>query len=790
MKIKRLVLIAAAALMALAGCKKEGNPTGELSVNPSSLEFEVEGGTQSVKVSSPRAWKLKNAPEWLAFTVNGKSIAAEDASVPAGDATVEVTATSNTGFERNVSVTFDGGTLARKNVKIFQAGNSNYTTIAEVRAMLGTKESVVIPDNTVVKVQVVSNSSLDALTSKKGAFVQDETGGLNLFCAAEHKMAFGDIVTIDLGGATLKPYAVLLEVEGVALDKITTVTAGAQVLPIKATVKEFLDNKFESQYIELDEPVQVAEADLSKTWVMNSNHTSINLVSKSGKTFVARTGKYATFGKDKVPQGSGTLRGIATIYNDGMQIIFAQTTDYSGLTGSRFAVETEKVVTDKIALVVAASKGADVTLKNATVLAKAISDQDDPENAKTTFLVTDVDGKDVLLVYEADVPGLKVGDNVEIHGTLSEYSKTPQITGAAVTINSSGTVTYPTPVDATSDFDTHAFKNGDYASVTGTYVTDGKYKNIKVNGATTKMGSILYPDPKVFDLSALENVPNVTFTGYYLYATGTGSMYNWFILTDAKAGTAGYMTIAPESQKISATETSASFAINSNVDWTIVLEGAGANIDKTSGNGNATITITVPENADIENEKVYTAKVSSKAGEKTFTLTQGKAVDPSLKVVELSNAEIIAAFVDYEKDPKATTSYTDYTISSASGDWVGNMNADKGMKYLQLRNQQNAHICSPVFSSNVQKVELVINSKTIERTFHCVPVDTKLMTAKDDTYNKTGNEAVIANSYGSVKCEKSKAQTVTIEFKGDTKQFKLIAFDGAVYIDAIKVYLK
>jgi hypothetical protein len=98
---------------------------------------------------------------------------------------------------------------------------------------------------------------------------------------------------------------------------------------------DFLANKYEGQYVAI-EGVQVADADLSNTFVMGGAHTSINMEDASGNKFVVFSSKYATYGATAVPQGSGTIKGISSINNGNMQIIFCQTSDFAGLTGTRF----------------------------------------------------------------------------------------------------------------------------------------------------------------------------------------------------------------------------------------------------------------------------------------------------------------------------------------------------------------------------------------------------------------------------------------------------------------------
>ena len=216
------------------------------------------------------------------------------------------------------------------------ADPADVITIAEVLA-LGQGATI----NGVIEGVVVSNLDLNNLTSKKGMYVQDETGALQFFLAANHSFAFGTKVQIDLTGATLGNYNGAVQVSGLALEKITAVSTGNTVEPKTVAMADFLANKYEGQYVAL-EGVQVVAADLAKTWVSGNAHTNINMEDAQGNKFIVFSSKYAaeTYGDETVAQGSGTIKGIASINNGNIQIIFAQASDYAGLTGERFATVT------------------------------------------------------------------------------------------------------------------------------------------------------------------------------------------------------------------------------------------------------------------------------------------------------------------------------------------------------------------------------------------------------------------------------------------------------------------
>ncbi len=192
--------------------------------------------------------------------------------------------------------------------------------------------------NAMIEGVVISNMDLNNLTSKKGMYVQDATGGLQFYLAENHTFAFGDKVQIDLSGAQIATYNDATQISGLALAKITKISSGNAVEAKTVSMADFLANKYESQYVAL-EGVQVVDADLSKTWVMGGAHTSINMEDANGNSFVVFSSKYATYGAETVAQGSGTIKGIAG-YNKGtVQIIFGQESDYAGLTDARFGQE-------------------------------------------------------------------------------------------------------------------------------------------------------------------------------------------------------------------------------------------------------------------------------------------------------------------------------------------------------------------------------------------------------------------------------------------------------------------
>ena len=350
-------------------------------------------------------------------------------------------------------------------------------TVAEVLA-----STSALPEGSYIEAVVISDMTLNNLTSKKGLYVQDATGGLQFYLAANHSLNFGDKVKIDLSGVEVGEYNGAVQVSGVALEKITTISTDNAVEPKTVTVADFLANKYEGQYIAI-EGVQVAESDLAKTFVEgtgdSAKHTSINVETADGKTFVIFSSKYASYGAETVPQGSGTIKGISSISKGTMQLIFAQESDYAGLTGERFGdnaggeepePEPEPEVST-VAEVLKSTKGDAVSTKG-TVMA----------THQRGYILGDATG--AIYVYTNSAPTVAVGNNVTLSGTFDNYLGTLQIKDAVVSANDKSTTapSYPTPVDLTDQAAYDAFKTyGDSSPVDFPYVkikgvlSDGRY---------------------------------------------------------------------------------------------------------------------------------------------------------------------------------------------------------------------------------------------------------------------------------------------------------------------------
>lgn len=620
MKLKNILLALAASVFAIAACSKtqEDDSEPSLTIDPKGeITLSADGGSQVVKVTSNKDWKIVSDVDWLSFSVDGSDVAGQTIKASSSAVEVEISALKNDGFERQTSIRFNGGSQAKATLIVKQEGAPmSYTTIAEVRAMLGTETKITIADGIIIRGMVVSSTALNDLTSKKALYIQDETAGINVFCAADHSLAFGDDAVMNLAGQSLELYGGSPEVNGLPLDNITKISSGNDIQPIKATADDFLANKYDGRYVSVDN-VQVADADLSKTWVVGGAHTSINMVTKDGGTFVVRSSKYSTFGTQTVPQGSGTIYGIATNYNSTIQLIFAKDSDYAGLTGERFKVEGSTLTVDQA-----------ITKKNGAVSVKGRVIAASPAG----FVINDGTQNNLYVNDQKDA--VAKDDIVVVSGEMTTY-------GPAARLNASSVEkvqeTLPeTPAQSVQELggkigDLKCSGSAVRISIVGTLKIDGQYNNLIFDGIEKPQGSIYTSE----NLESYDG-QRIKATGYF---AGSTSNYFQIVAETVAPDTDDYLSLSPESANVGCSATSAKFQINSNVDWTVVSETSGFTVSPASGNGNGEVTVSFAANTDPAAPKVATIKVSSKLGDKTFTLTQAKYINAGSSRFEKVTAE-------------------------------------------------------------------------------------------------------------------------------------------------------
>ena len=441
MKFGKLFLCVIASAALLAGCKEEepgttGTPS--ISVDATALKaFSIQGGQdeiQQVTVTSNRDWEIEKKVDWI--HVNPESGSASDAPQ-----TVDIYVDSNEGgIARNAKITFKAG-VVNKEVTISQEGKEvEYTDIADIRA-LGAS-STKIEDGTYIKGIVISDQKgLDNLSSNKSIYLQDESAGIQLFCAANVHEDYvrGDEVTVDVSGLIVSEYGQALQIVegtdaegrtiGVPVARLAKVSSGNAITAKEITMEQLLSYEFEGQYVSISSPVQVVDADLEKTFVVGGKATSIKFTDAEGYTFEVRTSQYAKFKDEQVPQGSGILKGIASRYNNTAQVVFSTAEDWIALTGARFEVEAPEAEAVTIEEFLAKEEGATYYQLEGVVTGL----EDSPYG---NFTLVDATGE--VYVYGCDASatagdktfsqtGVKEGDVIVLIGKRASFNGKPQV---------------------------------------------------------------------------------------------------------------------------------------------------------------------------------------------------------------------------------------------------------------------------------------------------------------------------------------------------------------------------
>ena len=779
MKFKELLIaVATAALCASAAvsCSKDNasTPSGDptISLDKTTLSFEAKGDPQTVKLTTNREWAVQkdSSLNWITVTPE-KGVS--------GEAIVTVAVNPNNDDERSASLIFTTGSASVK-LSVKQAGSAptNYSAVKDIRA-LATTSGAKIADSTYVLCVVTSNySELSNLTSGKTCYVQDANNkgadtGMQIYFSASHSFPFGSVIKVDLSGQSVKLFNGTVEIDGCPLDKAKLISSEGTIAPTEISEADFMSGKYEGQYITIKEPVQVVSADLSKNWASADAHQSIGMEFADGSTFVVFSAKYATALQSKtVPQGSGKIIGTAGIYNGTIQLYFTALTDADALTGERFQTETKALSVDE-----AIAKASGMATVKGRVIATSTSG----------FVINDGTQNNM---YVAKVnSGTKVDDLVTVTGTLSKY-------GTAIRFNSdisfgpctdaiaqtpSQTVTEVTPEQIqNATFDSKG--SASRISFSGVLSTDGTYYNLAIPGVAKPKGSIYTSE----DLSAYIG-QSIKVTGYY-----AGHTSNYFMIVSEKieSDTSDYFSVSPATVSVAAAGGSAAVSVSAagSVAWSATVSDAAVTLDKASGTGSATVNLTVAENTAYtarEFTVTFTTTADVATKEYKVAVKQASAADPSQSVLYLTNAEIKAAIIDACNEAKKNA-YLTYSINSASGTWGAYTYCTASTTYLQINNKNGYMVKSPVFASSIEKVELAINKTTaVGRTVCLVPTTVELPTSA--TYT---DEAVYSKAYGSASPAGKVDETVSIEFSTDAKDFCVVAKDGALYIDAITVYLK
>lgn len=155
----------------------------------------------------------------------------------------------------------------------------------------------------------------------KAAFISDGTASIELYMESTSGLRIGDSIRVYLNGATVSEYSGTPQIQDLDPNNITILKNGCEVNVTELSISDM--NEFDNHICELvkfDE-VEFVEADLNKPYADSAGYGSRIINDCEGTSQVTvRTSNYASFAKQTIPSGNGSITGILTKYKSGSNV--------------------------------------------------------------------------------------------------------------------------------------------------------------------------------------------------------------------------------------------------------------------------------------------------------------------------------------------------------------------------------------------------------------------------------------------------------------------------------------
>lgn len=593
MKLKNLYLgsFALTAMLFAQSCEdKNDGPTGAPSIELSTqtLDFEKDGGSQTIKLTATRDWNVTNVPDWIAVYPKSGN--------PAENKEVTVTVLENTGMDRSQEIKFTIG-FDGKTLTVNQKGT-------------GSASEMIVYHNDFDKEKATKTDtkwpfldSFEGWKNAKGSGAGSETYAYNAVTVRSNSTSGGSYSDYSGSDANNLFFGsdAYFSVQGIKLSSEVnyTLSFGAEKY-----------NQDNGSLFKHDE-FHVYISNDAKKWV--ELEYAFPNGDKEGRWDLAKS-------NFTVPEGTSSLSiyikaDIASSYRlDDLDLSVAASTgtviDFSkgidlGTGGSTGGGETPAPTGNNIAAVCAAAAGSAADLKD--VLVTGVTTQ--------SYVITDETGS-VLVFVKAD-PKVKVGDKVNVAGTTGEHNGLIQITAPTTTVvSSNNTVTYPAPLEFTEANLADTPKKVTYVSFTGNVKKNNQYYNIYIGSVTDKDLSLSYYTGNMDEFVDCD----IKVKGWYV---GGGTHYQIVATEVEKVETTGpKFSVSTTALTAKAGDTSASFDVKGNVTWTVSSDNAAYTVSPASGDGAGTVTVKFAAN-ETENDVTVRLTVSTTAdvATKSYTVT-------------------------------------------------------------------------------------------------------------------------------------------------------------------------
>lgn len=748
MKLKNLFLgsFALTAMLFAQSCDdKNDGPTGAPSIELSTqtLDFEKDGGSQTIKLTATRDWNVTNVPDWIA--VDPKS------GNPAENKEVTVTVLENTGMDRSQDIKFTIG-FDGKTLTVNQKGT-------------GSASEVVVYHNDFDKELAVKGESgwktyldsFDGWKNETGSGISTVEYAFSGMSARTNSSGTSNSQFSDYQGSG-KNYLWFAKDNYFHVKNITlpegktnyTISFGSERNLYQAADNTFVPEEFlvyvsndGSKWVKLE--YAFPNGLKNRRWDLASSTFTVPSGTKSLHIYIKAT-LASAYLMDDLDLSVAASAGTAIDFSKGIDL---------GTGGSTGGGETPEPAGNTIAAVCAAAAGSAVDLKD--VLVTGVTTQ--------SYVITDETGS-VLVFVKAD-PKVKVGDKVNVAGTTGEHNGLIQITAPTTTVvSSNNTVTYPAPLEFTEANLADTPKKVTYVSFTGNVKKNNQYYNIYIGSVTDKDLSLSYYTGNMDEFVDCD----IKVKGWYV---GGGTHYQIVATEVEKVETTGpKFSVSTTALTAKAGDTSASFDVKGNVKWTVSSDNAAYTVSPASGDGAGTVTVKFAAN---ETEKDVTVKLTVSTTEEVAT--------KSYTVVMTHKGKSAAG----EGDTKTITIATDnaWTADNHKDYGAGFSFTKDGVKYGYYKSTSNNDAVEPKADHiRVYKNSVLVIVPPAGKAITSVVIDTNHYS------EKCTDMTVLTDNDSTTNTAKADTKKWTISWEGNVSTFAAKAVNSQVQIKSITVTLK
>ena len=623
-----MLSLAALAVIPTA-CEEEDGPSGAPSIELSegTIEFEKAGETKTVKVTATRDWKVDvpSTIDWI--SVDPKSGKGN------GKATdVKITVLANDGMDREASIVFTIG-FEDKALTVKQAGT-------------GSLEDLLIYYNDFDKTAAektygTSGTSwpyldqFDGWQNATGKGAGAEKYGYNAMSARNNSNSNGNYSDYDGSGVNNLFFgsSAYFLVQDIALGGNTNIdlSFGSEKY-LQDGESIFLNSEFHvylsadaAKWVELTDYTFAGGTTAARWNLANGTFSVPAGTQKISVCFKADVA--SAYRLDDVRLTVSDKAGTSLDFSKGVEMDFSSNSG-GGNTGG----ETKEPIAATVAEFIAAAESSTQPYKLTGVIGGSIN------STYGNFDLTDESGTVYVygltktnLGYGATNDqsyasiGLKAGDKVTLIGFRGSYNGKVEVMYPYYVSHEAGSGSgeeVKEPVTATvADFIAAAesstqpyqltgviggsinttYGNFDLTDETGTVYVYGLTKtNLGYGAANDKSYASI-------GLNAGDKVTLIGFRGSYNGKVEV--LYPYYVSHEASGS--GFLSLNTTSLDVSASATSATFTIYSNVDWTVTSDNADYTVSPASGNGESTVTVSFPANTG--DDKVVNITVSTEA---------------------------------------------------------------------------------------------------------------------------------------------------------------------------------